>query len=154
MVMDRKAAEEAFDEFLMRMDDQLDWLSDEAKGHGIQLHVELDDLPKLEKLFDLLSGGKGKDEVSELVVAFAIFLGEIVREGCGGKWALPLDDEKNVNFNTPVIVGHAPVEALEFAPLSVMRAYALRRKPGTLQRAVDAQVNPKPVDLSGLTEEE
>ncbi|MBR8233532.1 hypothetical protein K6W26_08885 [Burkholderia sp. AU42008] len=154
MVFDRKVAEEAFDDFLMIMDDQLDWLSDEAKQHGIQLTVKLDDLPKLEKLFDLMSDGKDKDYVSGLVVAFARFLGEIVRENYGGKWELPLDDEKNVNFNTPVIVGHTPVEGLEFAPLSVMRAYALRRKQGTLQRAVSAQINPTPLDLSGLAEEE
>ncbi|KAG8151673.1 hypothetical protein [Burkholderia catarinensis] len=154
MAFDRKAAEEAFDDFVMIMDDQLDWLSDEAKGHGIKLAVELDDLPKLEKLFNLLSSGKDKDYVSGLVVTFARFLGEVVRESYGGKWVLPLDDEKNINFNTPVIVGHTPIEGLEFAPLSVMRAYALRKRPGTLQRAVDAQVNPKPVDLSGLAEEE
>ncbi|WP_080409427.1 hypothetical protein [Burkholderia ubonensis] len=153
MAFDRKSAEEEFDNFLMTMDDQLDWLSEKAGEHGIELNVKPDDFPGLEKLFDLLSGGKDKDYVSGLVVTFARFLGEIVRENYGGKWVLPLDDEKNVNFNTPVIVGHTPIDGLEFAPLSVMRAYALRRKPGTLQRAVDAQVNPKPVDLSGLAEE-
>lgn len=154
MAFDRKSAEEEFDNFLMNMDDQLDWLSAKAKAHGIELNVQPDDLSKLEKLFDLLSDGKDKDYVSRLVVTFSRFLGEIVREGYGGKWVLPLDDEKNINFNTPVIVGHTPIDGLEFAPLSVMRAYALRRKQGTLQRAVDAQVNPKPVDLSGLAEEE
>ncbi|MBU9366511.1 hypothetical protein L0Z42_04600 [Burkholderia multivorans] len=153
MAFDRKSAEEEFDNFLMNMDDQLDWLSRKAEEHGIELDVGLDDLSKLEKLFDLLSDGKDKDYVSRLVVTFARFLGEIVRENYGGKWTLPLDDEKNINFNTPVIVGHVPIEGLEFAPLSVMRAYALRRKQGTLRRAVDAQVNPKPVDLSGLEEE-
>jgi hypothetical protein len=153
MKFDRRAAEETFDDFLAEMDDQLDWLSDEAKRQGIRLNVELDDLPKLEKLFDILSNEKNKDYVSGLVVTFARFLGEIVRENCGGKWVLPLDDDKNVNFNTPVIVGHTPIEGLEFAPISVMRAYALRRKPGTIKRAVDAQINPKPIDLSGLAEE-
>ncbi|UQO99530.1 hypothetical protein L0Z36_11520 [Burkholderia multivorans] len=153
MAFDRKSAEEEFDNFLMNMDDQLDWLSRKAEEHGIELDVGLDDLSKLETLFDLLSDGKDKDYVSRLVVTFARFLGEIVRENYGGKWTLPLDDEKNINFNTPVIVGHVPIEGLEFAPLSVMRAYALRRKQGTLRRAVDAQVNPKPVDLSGLEEE-
>ncbi|WP_367189802.1 hypothetical protein [Burkholderia sp. Ed8] len=154
MAFDRKSAEEEFDNFLMNMDDQLDWLSEKAEEHGIELSVQLDDLPKLEKLFDLLSSGQNKDYVLGLVVTFARYLGEIVRENYGGKWTLPLDDDKNVNFNTPVIVGHTPIEGLEFAPLSVMRAYALRRKPGTLQRAVEAQVDPKPVDLSGLAEEE
>ncbi|WP_175890112.1 hypothetical protein [Burkholderia cepacia] len=153
MTFDRKSAEEEFDNFLMNMDDQLDWLSEKAEEHGIELSVRLDDLPKLEKLFDLLSDGQNKDYVLGLVVTFARYLGEIVRENYGGKWTLPLDDDKNVNFNTPVIVGHTPIEGLEFAPLSVMRAYALRRKPGTLQRAVEAQVDPKPVDLSGLAEE-
>ncbi|WP_334054461.1 hypothetical protein [Burkholderia cepacia] len=154
MINDGGAVEKGFDNFLMDMDDQLDWLSEKAMEHGIELGVKLDDCPKLEKLFDLLSSGQNKDYALGLVVTFARYLGEIVRENYGGKWILPLDDDKNVNFNTPVIVGHTPIEGLEFAPLSVMRAYALRRKPGTLQRAVDAQVDPKPVDLSGLTEEE
>ena len=121
---------------------------DEAKKHGIELDVKSDGLQKLEELFDLLSNGKDTDHTKALIVIFARYLGETVRKSYGGKWILSLDDQKNINFNTPVIVGHTPMVGLEFAPLSVMRAYALRRKPGTLQRVVDAQINPKPVDLA------
>jgi hypothetical protein len=35
-----------------------------------------------------------------------------------------------------------------------MRAFALRRKPGTLRRAVDAEIHIKPLDLSDLIEKE
>jgi hypothetical protein len=154
MQIDREAAEAKFDDFLMLMDDQLDWLSNEAKKQGFRLDNRLDDLKKLENLFDLMSYGKDKDHISKLVVTFSRYLGELVRVNYGGKWTLPLDDEKNVNFNTPVIIEHTSINGLEFAPISVMRSYALRRKPGTLQRAVNAQVNPKPIDLSGSAEDE
>lgn len=154
MKIDMKETEEDFDDFLMIMDDQLDWLADEAEKYGITLDLTPDDFTKLEKLFDLMSEGQNKDYISGLVVTFARHLGEVVRETYGGKWHLPLDDEKNVNFNTPVIIEHTPIEGLELAPISIMRAYALRRKAGTLQQAVDADINPEPLDLSDMIERE
>jgi hypothetical protein len=152
MTFNKKEAEEKFDDFLMIMDDQLDWLTEEAERYGFTLKLTPDDFAKLEKLFDLMSEGQNKDFISRLVITFARHLGEIVRVNYGGKWELPLDDEKNVNFNTPVIVGHTPIQGLEFAPLSVMRAYSLRRKRGTLQQAVEAHVTPSPLDISDLIE--
>ena len=119
---------EKFDDFLMAMDEQLDWLGDEAAKYGIKLDFSLGYFERLEQLFDLMSEGLDKIAVSSLVVIFARHLGELVRLNYGGKWVLPLNDEKNVNFNTPVIVGHTSIEGLEFAPITVMRAYALRRK--------------------------
>ena len=153
MPIDRKEAEEKFDNFLMAMDEQLDWLSDEAENRGIKLDFGPSDFSKLEQLLNLMSEGQDKDSISRLIVIFARHLGEVIRLNYGGKWYLSFEDEKNVNFNIPVIVGHTKIEGLEFSPLSVMRAYALRRKEGTLQRAVDAQINPEPLDLSGLAEE-
>lgn len=153
MNVDKKQAQEVFEDFLMRMDDQLEALADEAAKRGIKLDKTLDDLERLEKLFDLMVEGADKDTRSSLIVTFARYLGEVVRIRYGGRWALPLDDEKNINFNKPVIVGHAKIEGLEFSPLTTMRAYALKKKPGMLRRAVDADIDPKPLDLSGLIEE-
>ena len=107
----------------------------------------------MENLFNLMSENSGKDEISSLIISFARHLGELVRTNCNGKWYLPLDNEENVNFNNPVIIGHSPIKNLEFAPISVMRAFALRRKPGTLKKAVDAQIHIKPIGLSDLGEE-
>ncbi|CAH0351036.1 hypothetical protein [Aquabacterium sp. CECT 9606] len=98
--------------------------------------------------------GALNDEAAKRDIQLDSSLGEMVRLRFGGTWHLPLNDEKNINFNAPVIVGHTPIAGLEFAPLSVMRAYALRRKPGTLRRAVEADIHIKPVDLSGLIEPE
>ena len=141
-----------FDEFLSLIDEQIDWLESEAAKHNIPLSLKAECCESLEKLFDVLSQGKEKAEVAGLSVAFARYLGEHVRQTHHGEWTLSLDDPKNVNFNTPVIIGHSEVPGLEFAPLAVMRAYALRRRAGTLARALDAQVNPKPLDLSDLVE--
>ena len=153
-MIDTQVAEEKFDNFLMIMDDQLEALRDKASQNGIQLDLSPNDFAKLEKLYDLLSAKLNKEEQTSLVVSFARHLGEVVRISYGGKWYLPLDDEKNVNFNTPVIVGHTKIEGLEFAPLSIMRAYALRRKKGTLERALSADIDPQPVNLSKFIVEE
>lgn len=151
--MTRDEAEARFDGFLMDMDEQLEWLEGEAEQYGIQFDATADDLEKLEQLFDVMSANQNKEFVSKLTTTFARQLGEVVRLNYGGKWVLSLEDPQSPHFNMPVLVGHAPVEGVEFAPILVMRSYALRRKKGTLKRAVDAQVSPEPLDLSGMTEE-
>ena len=78
MTIDGKIAQEKFDHFLMVMDDQLDWLSVEAKQHGIKLELKSNVFQKLENLFDLMASGKDKDYISKLVVTFARYLGETV----------------------------------------------------------------------------
>jgi hypothetical protein len=148
----KEQALEDFDNFLMVMDDQLEALHDEATKRRLILDLSLDDLERLEKLFDLMADGVDNDTRSSLIVSFGRHLGEVVRQNYGGRWSVPLDDEKNVNFNKPVIIGHTKIEGLEFAPLTVMRAYLLRKKPGTLRRAVEADVNPQVLDLSELIE--
>lgn len=152
MTISREQALDDFDNFLMVMDDQLEALQEEATRRRLILDFSLDDLERLEKLFDLMTDGVDNDTRSSLIVSFGRHLGEVVRENYGGRWVVPLDDEKNINFNKPVIIGHTKIEGLEFAPLTVMRAYSLRKKPGTLRRAVEADVNPQTLDLSELIE--
>jgi hypothetical protein len=41
MELDHKRALDAFDDFLMIMDDQLDWLIDQAEARGIDLDGSL-----------------------------------------------------------------------------------------------------------------
>jgi predicted nuclease of restriction endonuclease-like RecB superfamily len=151
-MFDKYAAEKAFDEFLVKMDDQLEWLADEAEKYETSLDFTVDDLARLERLFDSMAENHDEHYASKLVIIFARHLGEFFRKNYGGKWSLHLADEKNVNFNTPVIAGYSKIEGLEFAPVSVMRAYNLRRKQGTLYRAVDANANPSALDLSRFIE--
>jgi len=152
-MFDKKKALEDFDDFLMIMDEQLDTLENDAEARGIKLDFSLSSLAKLEELFLKMANGADKDIRDRLIVYFSRYLGEIVRTNYGGKWQLSLDDQKNVNFNTPVIVGHTPIQGLEFSPIGIMRAFALKRRPGMLWTAIDADINPSPLDLSGLTEE-
>jgi hypothetical protein len=156
MAIDFHAAEEQFQSFLVLMDEQIEWLESEARTHDIDISVSGDTvmLQRLESLFDVLSGGKDRDEIAGLNVVFARFLGEWLRLHFGGAWRLPLDDPKNVNFNTPVIEGHTRIPGLQFAPILAMRAYSLRRKPGVLLQAITAQVDPKTLDLTDLQEED
>ncbi len=148
MKIDKAEAKECFDEFLMVMDDQLEWLEGEAIKNGVILNKSADIPEKIERLFDLISKDMSEDERSRLLVVFGRYLGEFVRINHGGKWVLPLDDPKNINFNTPVITGHSKVQGLEFSPIRVMRAYSLRRKAGLIRQAIENHINPEILDLS------
>lgn len=143
---------ERFDRFIFIMENQLEALEEKAESHGIHLTRELDSLEKLEHFFDEMTINLSKEEKNELSVTFGRYLGEIVRETFGGKWHLPLENPKNINFNTPVIVGHTKIDGLEFPALSVMHAYSLRKKPGLLRKAVMSQIEPKAVDIDHLEE--
>jgi len=105
MEIEKTEAKEEFYDFLMVMDDQLEWLESEAEKNGIVLNGSSDIPENLEKFFDLMSIDLSEDDVSRLPVVFGRYLGEFVRTNYGGKWVLPLDDEKSINFNVPVITG-------------------------------------------------
>jgi hypothetical protein len=151
--MDKTAALENFDNFLDIMDDQLDAPEEDAAKFGIALDYSMESLGNLEKLFNEMSKGMDKEKITSLVVYFARYLGEVFVRNYNGKWALSLDDPKNVYFNTPVIVGHSSIKELDFSPIFVMRAYSLRRKLGLFKTAIEAHINPTPLDLSHLAEE-
>ena len=126
MNINQDQAAEVFDDFLIAMDDQLEWLIEEAKKHKIALTNSPNTPELLEKSFDLISEELNEEDIEKLIVIFGRYLGEFIRLNYDGKWTLPLKDKKNVNFNTPVITGHSPIEGLEFAPIRVICAYALR----------------------------
>ena len=54
----------------------------------------------------------------------------------------------------PVIAGISPIADYYFSPLHLMRAYALRGTRAMLAVAVEAYVNPKPLDFSDLVEDD
>jgi hypothetical protein len=152
---DPQAAQEIFDDFLFKMDDQIEGLQREASRHGVVLNLTDASVGRLEKLFDLLAPPQVSADVkSNYVVTFGRYLGEVMRLNHRGHWHLPLDDPKNVYFNQPVITGHRSAGVV-FAPISVMRAYAVRRKVGTVSTAFrnHADPNPNPLNLSDLAEE-
>jgi hypothetical protein len=148
-------ANDAFDDFLFLMDDQIEGLQREGMRHGVSLDMTDASIGRLERLFDLLVPDKGPEAGrSGHVVLFGRYLGEVMRLRHGGRWHLPLDDPKNIYFNQPTISGHRPGGIL-FAPISVMRAYALRRQSGTVLKAYQTQANPnpKPLNLDDLIED-
>jgi len=154
MTLDLDEAREAFDQFLMLMDGQIEWLVTQARIHGIELDGSPESLDRLERLHDLMAVALSEDERDSLRVVLARYLGETVRLLHGGRWDLPLDDPRDVNFNRPVIVGHSRYPLCEFSPIHAIRAYSLRRSPGLIRRIVSSSVSPQILDLSDLAEEE
>jgi hypothetical protein len=154
MTLDLHKAHEAFEQFLMIMDDQIEWLVDQAHVHGIDLDGSLESLDRLEILYTTMAATLSEDEQNALRVVFARYLGDVVWEHHGGKWTLPLDDPKDINFNMPVIVGHSSCPWLEFNPIHTMRAYSLRPRPGMIRSIVAHSVDPQILDLSDLAEED
>lgn len=152
---DPRSAQEVFDDFLLRMDDQIEGLQREATSHGVVLDLTAASVGRLEALFDVLAPSSAPADAQRgHLVTFGRYLGEVMRLHHRGRWHLPLDDPRNVHFNQPVIVGHRP-GGVPFAPMSVMRAYAVRRKAGTVSVAFRSHADPAPgpLDLSDLAEE-
>ncbi|MFG6088428.1 hypothetical protein ACEU0C_002668 [Stenotrophomonas indicatrix] len=154
MALDLGKAREVFDDFLMIMDDQIEWLVAQAQMHGIELDRSPESFDRLERLHDLMAATLSEDERDSLRVILARYLGETVRLAHGGRWTLPLDDPKDVHFNRPVIVGHSTYPMEEFSPIHTMRAYSLRGRPGLIRSIVASSVNPQILDLSDLVEED
>lgn len=152
---DPQSALEVFDDFLLCMDDRIEGLQREASSHGVVLDWTDASVERLETLFDVLAPRSIPVDVQrDHLVAFGRYLGEVMRLNHRGHWHLPLDDPKNAYFNQPVIMGHRP-DAVPFAPMSVMRAYALRRKAGTVMAAFrhHTDPDPKPLSLGDLVED-
>lgn len=141
-----------FDDFLLIMDEQLECLERDAGLEGLSLDRSMACLDRLEELY-LKMAAKPESSASGQIVYFARYLGEVVINSYGGNWKLPLGDKKNVNYDTPVVVGHSPVPDLEFAPFGVVRSFSLRKKIGLFRSAILAQVKPEPIDLTDLPQE-
>ena len=131
----------------------MDALDHEAEKHGIQLHVTMNSLEKLESLFFKLADNADKDTRDSLIITFARYVGEIVSTSYGGKRELSLDDPKNVYYKSPVIVDHTAIAGLEFSPIFAMQAVWLRRKPGLLRQIIMADIEPADLDIDHLIEE-
>lgn len=153
MTFNLEEAREAFEQFLMLMDGQIEWLVAQAQTHGIELDGSPESLDRLERLHDLMAATLSEDERDSLRVVFARYLGETVRLAHGGKWALPLDDPKDIHFNRPVIIGHSRYPLCEFSPIHAIHAYSLRRRPGLIRSIVASSVDPQILGLSDLAEE-
>lgn len=153
MTFNLEEAREAFEQFLMLMDGQIEWLVAQAQTHGIELDGSPESLDRLERLHDLMAATLSEDERDSLRVVFARYLGETVRLAHGGKWALPLDDPKDIHFNRPVIIGHSRYPLCEFSPIHAIHAYSLRRRPGLIRSIVASNVDPQILNLSDLAEE-
>lgn len=148
--LDRRTALEVFDNFIFKMDGQLEGLQELAAE--TQLDYSLDSVDRLEMWFSTHRADmpNGLDE-GDLIVLGGRYLGEVMRLNFKGVWHLSLENPQDLYYNQPVIVGHTKL-GTSFAPISVMRGFALRGKQGALRKAIEAQVDFRPPDTDGMVE--
>jgi hypothetical protein len=153
MSFDKDEAFAWFEHFMSIMEEQLNWLISMAESHGYVFAYSPKEFEDIECLFDEMKDRISDNEINRLSVVFGRYLGEIVRRNYGGEW-LMVTDKNDGYFNQPVIVGHTRIDGIEFAPIFLMRAYAKKRERGMLRIAVDADINPVPLDLSHFPTED
>ena len=94
-----------------------------------------------------------KEENDGWIVAFARYIGEIVRIRFNGQWHLSSDSPEDVYYNTPVIVNHTEIERLEFSPTFAIRALSIRKRIGLLHQIIMADIEPIPLEIEHLRED-
>lgn len=141
--------------FLFEMDDLQEAFVEQAEAEGYTLDLSLDSLDELERY--VIDTQVTFEDTSDAALAQRTncwcYLGEVVRENCGGHWAFSANEENSVNWGMYVITGHSPVEGVEFEPLGTLKGFILHGTPGGLRAAVEADINPEEIDFSDIEED-
>src|SRR5262245_6512219 len=93
---------EAFERFLIEMDDVVDAFVAEARRAGVLLDFSVASLDDLERLLATKVDAATESEQMTLKNRAARYLGEVFRRQVGGKWELCLNDPKYLFFKQPV----------------------------------------------------
>ncbi|MBF9219807.1 hypothetical protein [Hymenobacter ruricola] len=152
--LDFAEEEEKFQLFLFELEDRQEAFIENSTAQGYQLDYTSQSLTELERYLTAMpfSWDDKSDEAVGRRLDCWTYLGEVVRQNHGGDWQLSWNDDNSANRGQFVITGHAPVEGVEFTPLRLIKTFIQRGQSGALNRAVQAQVNPTPVDFSDLRE--
>ncbi|WP_052732198.1 hypothetical protein [Hymenobacter terrenus] len=151
--------EERLGQFILYMKDAFFPFLRHANTQGYQLNEAhtLDSLEDLERYIREKKISLDGASDAALLVRYNCwyYLGEVMRRNFGGSWEFSMDQENDGNWGEYVIVGHSPVQGLEFVPERLFRAFILRGyKPGMFRKGIFNQVKPEPVDLSELAKEQ
>lgn len=85
MTFNPEEARETFEQFLIIMDDQIEWMIEQAQLRGLDLDGSLESLDRLEALYTTMAATLSEDEQDGLRIVFARNLGDVVWEHHGGK---------------------------------------------------------------------
>jgi hypothetical protein len=136
--------EEKFENFLFNLDDYLENIIDKANNQGYEFNYSLDSLSDIECFIIKNGTTVDDDDYNDL----SAYLGECLRLNYGGKWICNLDKLNNsLYYGFPVIEGHSIQDVL-FSPFHLIKAFILRKKSNLFQKAIESQINPKPIDWS------
>jgi hypothetical protein len=94
MTFNEKEALRTFDQFMSIMDEQLNWLKEQALIYPIApLEFNTTEFEDIEYLFDKMSENEDHEGVTSLILIFSRYIGEIVRRNYGGQWVLCLEEK-------------------------------------------------------------
>lgn len=135
--------------------DEQEAFIENAAQEGYVLDYSMNSLPELERY--VRTKKMVVDAISDEAVGQRMdcwtYLGEVVRQNFGGRWQVSFNEENTLNRGLFVVEGHAKTPGVEFVPNRLLQAFIQRGRGGEWRRAIEAQVNPRPVDFSDLMEE-
>ena len=126
-----------------------------AEQEGYALNYSLDSLAELERYVrakNLIVNDTSEEAIAQRVDCWT-YLGEVVRLNFGGRWQVSMNDENSLNRGLFVIEGHAKTPGVEFVPNRLLQAFIQRGRGGEWRRAIEAQINPRAIDLSDIQDD-
>lgn len=151
-----EAENERLQLFNFSLPDEQEAFIDAATAEGYVFDYSLTSLADLERYVraKALTVSDASDEAVAQRVNCWAYLGQVVRHNFGGRWAISMNEDNSLNRGLFVVEGHAKTPGVEFVPNRLLQAFIQRGRGGEWRRAIEAQTNPQPIDLSDLVEKE
>ncbi|MFD2287264.1 hypothetical protein GJU39_13675 [Pedobacter petrophilus] len=142
--------EEKFEMFIFNMDDYLESFIDKVEKQGYNLDYSIKSLTDLENYLTQNKVDKDSDDVNDA----AAYFGEVVRKNIGGRWDCDLEDESDLYYGKPVIVGHTTPDDLMLSPFDSVMIYILRPAKDFFLSVIRSHINDEPINLDEFPTEE
>jgi len=146
----RERLKDKFELFMFNMSDYLDDLQSKAEQLGYNLDYTLKSLNDLEDYLTKNEVNENSDDIESI----ACYFGEIVRKNVGGRWDCDLEDESDLYYGKPVIIGHTTPDDLMLSPFDSVMIYILRPTKGFFLSVIENDLNDEPINLDEFPTED
>ncbi|MET4084202.1 hypothetical protein ABIB40_004176 [Pedobacter sp. UYP30] len=146
----KEKLEENFGLFMFNMSDYLEDLQTKSEQQGYNLNYSLESLEDLEDYFKKNSIDENSDDIESI----ACYFGEVVRKNIGGRWDCDLEDESDLYYGKPVIIGYTTPHDLMLSPFDSVMIYILRPTKGFFISVIENDLDDQPINLDEFPTEE